>query len=296
MRPRRRAVDLDAALKPANSRTRQRLLNLNAPSRGSGRSPPSRPPKAIKDRGPGVHGVRDGAQPRIRWAEHPRPWVRRTVRCLNSALGGRHRRDASAVAADRVALVAAATLPDALHPIPASSTTDDECYDLLAANEAVFWGYGQVSIRRAPARGAAGSGASAHASGGCPACGAEPPQLLLPVATGGPDQPVSDRLLPSRRDQLLINAELPSNQAQACSAGIIRTPRRPRAPAAAKLDPASDMSPRAQRRHHAGPALVAVGCLVCEEQPRLLREHFRIDACVFVCRFGVCSWRWRSSR
>jgi hypothetical protein len=32
---------------------------------------------------------------------------------------------------------------------------------------------------------------------------------------------VSDRLLPSGRDQLLINAQLPSNQAEACSAGSV---------------------------------------------------------------------------
>ena len=44
---------------------------------------------------------------------------------------------------------------------------------------------------------------------------------LLRVATGGPDQPVANCLLPSGHNQLLINAQLPSNQAEARSAEMI---------------------------------------------------------------------------
>jgi hypothetical protein len=51
-----------------------------------------------------------------------------------------------------------------------------------------------------------GSGAGALPSIGRPACGTEPPQLLLPVATGGAHLPVTDCLLPSGRNQLLIDA------------------------------------------------------------------------------------------
>ena len=41
------------------------------------------------------------------------------------------------------------------------------------------------------------------------------------VATGGPDQPTTDRLLPSERNPLLIDAQLPGNQAEARSAELI---------------------------------------------------------------------------
>ena len=51
--------------------------------------------------------------------------------------------------------------------------------------------------------------------------GATPPELLVRVATGGPDQPTTDRLLPSERNPLLIDTQLPSNQAEARSAEMI---------------------------------------------------------------------------
>ena len=66
-----------------------------------------------------------------------------------------------------------------------------------------------------------GSGAAGLALGGRPASGIQSPQLLLRVATGGSDQPKTNCPLPSRRNQLLINAQLPSDQDEACSAGVI---------------------------------------------------------------------------
>jgi hypothetical protein len=57
-----------------------------------------------------------------------------------------------------------------------------------------------------PGRGTAGSGAAALAPGGRPAFGIQSPQLLLRVATGGADQPATDCPLPSRRNQLLLDA------------------------------------------------------------------------------------------
>jgi hypothetical protein len=91
-----------------------------------------------------------------------------------------------------------------------------------------------------------GSGAAALALGGRPACVTEPPQLLLPVATGRPHQSVIDCLLPSGSNQLVIGAQLPSDQAEACPAGMIEL----RAPAAAKPEPAYESArDRAERRH-----------------------------------------------
>jgi hypothetical protein len=65
-----------------------------------------------------------------------------------------------------------------------------------------------------------GSGAVALWSESCPAGTTEPPQLLVPVATCGRHQPVTDCLLPTRR-HLLLNAQLPSNQTETRSAEIV---------------------------------------------------------------------------
>ena len=57
--------------------------------------------------------------------------------------------------------------------------------------------------------------------GGRPAGATEPPELLVRVATGGPDQSATDRLLPSERNLFLIDTQLPGNQAEARSAEMI---------------------------------------------------------------------------
>ena len=93
------------------------------------------------------------------------------------------------------------------------------CASMLSAGG--FWAIGSAFEPRLPARGTAGSGAAELAPGGRPASGIQSPQLLLRVATGGRDQRAADCPLPSRRNQLLINAQLPSDQAEACSAGVI---------------------------------------------------------------------------